>query len=282
MDFLQNVNNLDLPEFAGSDIIDPASGKNNVIEAATEQKQYGWFPFRKRPERNVMNWLHRLTFRQLEWFKNTFIPEVDAAFFDHEGRIDTVEEEIYGTDKLMDRVGTLESDLNDPDTGLKAKVSTIEGQINDTPGGILNRLDLLEDITPVSIPLTVSNVYFSVEAHFTAEAYRQAGLVILHLPHITGAMTSEGSIRAAFDGGIPAILLALKLSSQNISFPVEVYSGSKNRTGRLTIVEASDYITIQFPSDIGDFGSNFFQGEVVGMREGVYIYRAYVEPIPPP
>lgn len=61
-----------LPEFAVDNAVDPDSGKNNVIEPGTEQKSKGWFPFRKRPERNILNWLHRKTYEWLKHYDDTY------------------------------------------------------------------------------------------------------------------------------------------------------------------------------------------------------------------
>lgn len=78
-----------LPEFASSNtlVTDPTSGKLNVIEPAAEQKLNGWVPFRKRPERSVLNWLHRYTYKGLKYWKDTFFPAVDAGMKDHDNKI---------------------------------------------------------------------------------------------------------------------------------------------------------------------------------------------------
>lgn len=76
-----------IPEFAKEDLTDPTTGLNNVLEPETDQKKWGWFPFRKRPGRRVMNWLHRHTYLNFDFVKNNFFPEVDAGLHDHEDRI---------------------------------------------------------------------------------------------------------------------------------------------------------------------------------------------------
>ena len=70
-----------LPEFATNDVVDPLSGENNVVEPGASQKSFGWFPFRKKPERNIMNWLHRLTYVQLHYWAITFYNLIDGAMF---------------------------------------------------------------------------------------------------------------------------------------------------------------------------------------------------------
>lgn len=70
-----------LPEFAKTTgVIDPTSGEQNVVEPVNDAKLYGWIPFRKRPERNVFNWLHHWTWKQLDWLKNSLFSEIDTKF----------------------------------------------------------------------------------------------------------------------------------------------------------------------------------------------------------
>lgn len=78
-----------LPEFATDDVVDPTTGKNNVEEAETNQKVAGWFPFRKRPERQVMNWLHRWTYKNLKYWKDTFFPACDEVIYELKNGIKT-------------------------------------------------------------------------------------------------------------------------------------------------------------------------------------------------
>jgi len=86
-----------LPEFATDNVVDPLSGKNNVVSPSADQKSFGWFPFRKRPERGVMNWLHRSTYQCIDFLQNTFYPAVDFALEGIDGRVTTLESEIGGT-----------------------------------------------------------------------------------------------------------------------------------------------------------------------------------------
>ena len=92
-DFLGIADDLpdQIPEFAKDDIVDLTSGKNNVQDPHPDQKSYGWFPFRKRPERGVMNWLHRHTYRCINFLQNSFYPACDAALEDLDGRVDWLE-----------------------------------------------------------------------------------------------------------------------------------------------------------------------------------------------
>lgn len=82
-----------LPEFATDNVVDPTSGVNNVVEPSSEQKQYGWFPFRKRPERNVFNWLFRHIYNQLHWLNHDWFYAVDAFCAGTLPRLETLEHE---------------------------------------------------------------------------------------------------------------------------------------------------------------------------------------------
>jgi len=64
----------DLPEFATDDLVDPTSGDNNVIEPATNDKKWGWYPYKRKPNRGVMNWLARLTYLWLGWLEQELSP----------------------------------------------------------------------------------------------------------------------------------------------------------------------------------------------------------------
>jgi len=57
----------DLPQWATSNIVDPVSGQNNVLEPPPEKKTDGWNRLEK-PARNWFNWLGRLTYNWLNWF----------------------------------------------------------------------------------------------------------------------------------------------------------------------------------------------------------------------
>ena len=80
-----------LPEFAKLDITDDTSLMSNVLEPETSQKNYGWYPFRKRPGRRVMNWLHRHTYNMCKFIKDDFFPEVDGILDSVDGRLDMLE-----------------------------------------------------------------------------------------------------------------------------------------------------------------------------------------------
>lgn len=67
-----------LPEFATQDLVDPTSTKNNVVEPSQSFKDYGWHPFRVRPIRNVMNWLHRHTYLWLKYIDDELEPTVTS------------------------------------------------------------------------------------------------------------------------------------------------------------------------------------------------------------
>lgn len=69
-----------LPEFATQDLIDPTSGQNNVVEPNQALKDNGWNPFRVRPIRNVMNWLHRHTYTWLKYLDEEFVPDTENLY----------------------------------------------------------------------------------------------------------------------------------------------------------------------------------------------------------
>ena len=55
-----------LPEWASSNVVDPVSGQNNVLEPPPEKKTNGWNRLEK-PARNWFNWLGRVTHDWLAW-----------------------------------------------------------------------------------------------------------------------------------------------------------------------------------------------------------------------
>ena len=56
-----------LPQWAESDVVDPISGQNNVLEPPTEKQDEGWDRL-EFPPRQWFNWLARYTYRWLSWF----------------------------------------------------------------------------------------------------------------------------------------------------------------------------------------------------------------------
>lgn len=81
---LLTPNVIDLPKFAEQDVIDGLTGQNNVVPAIVADEDFGWHPARRRPERNVMNWLHRFTYRQLRHMKEVFQPEVEQCLVNND------------------------------------------------------------------------------------------------------------------------------------------------------------------------------------------------------
>lgn len=77
-------NTIDLPKFADQDVIDGLTGQNNVVPAIVADQDFGWHPSRRRPERNVMNWLHRQTYLQVKHMKEVFQPEVEACLVNND------------------------------------------------------------------------------------------------------------------------------------------------------------------------------------------------------
>lgn len=58
----------ELPTWAAQDQIDPVSGQNNVLTPPVQQQQYGWQRLAF-PPRNWFNWLGRLTYQWLQYFR---------------------------------------------------------------------------------------------------------------------------------------------------------------------------------------------------------------------
>lgn len=58
----------EIPEWASADVVDPISGQNNVLEPPPEKKMEGWARL-EFPPRNWFNWLGRLTYQWIDWFK---------------------------------------------------------------------------------------------------------------------------------------------------------------------------------------------------------------------
>jgi len=94
-----------IPKFADFDLTDPTSGQPNVSTPTEAQQNYGWHPFRQRPARGIMNWLHRHTYRGLYWLLNDFYRAVDEGMFLLDGRITAMEPNIRREN------GTIEASL---------------------------------------------------------------------------------------------------------------------------------------------------------------------------
>jgi len=56
-----------IPEWAISDVVNPTSGQNNVVEPTAPQKNLGW-DFKEKPPRQYFNWLQRLNYLWITWF----------------------------------------------------------------------------------------------------------------------------------------------------------------------------------------------------------------------
>lgn len=61
------------PRWATTDVVDPTSGQNNVVEPSTSKKDTGWDRHEK-PERQFFNWQARFTYEWIDWFDGTTIP----------------------------------------------------------------------------------------------------------------------------------------------------------------------------------------------------------------
>lgn len=66
-----------LPEFATTDSTDPTSGINNVTEPVQSFKDFGWNPFRVRPNRSNFNWLHRWTYNWIKYVDEELTEQVN-------------------------------------------------------------------------------------------------------------------------------------------------------------------------------------------------------------
>lgn len=115
------------PEFAKSDLVDPTSGKNNVVEPSSNLKDYGWNPMRIRPARNIMNWLHRHTYECIKWCMDTLYPTVDQAFFDLDARVNAMEPNIRRFNGYLNASLYLDRDDLNPLLGWQAGSPDSEG-----------------------------------------------------------------------------------------------------------------------------------------------------------
>lgn len=60
-----------IPEFATTDIVDPTTGENNVIEPSAGKKASGW-NYLEKPARNYFNWIHRFNYLWINYFNQFF------------------------------------------------------------------------------------------------------------------------------------------------------------------------------------------------------------------
>jgi len=89
----------EVPEWAVNNVVDPVSGQNNVLEPPPEKKLEGWARL-EFPPRNWFNWLARLAYQWIEWFKQQ---EEQAVVTDGNGAglfvTDTALITLYAVDK---------------------------------------------------------------------------------------------------------------------------------------------------------------------------------------
>lgn len=211
-----------LPEHAKSNLVDPSSGKNNVIEAPVDQKEYGFYPVGKKPNRSYTNWLFRQTYRYLLWLKETFFVEVDNLLEQHQTRIEALEPTVDGhTTQITGldiRLDTAESTIDNHEARLDivepaivniandlatvaGEVDTLQGQV----GGFDSRLDILEDISPVTIPAYVPAGEFTVRYDFNLLAWKSSGMTFIHFPSVRKE-TANNELNILFES-FPDILL---------------------------------------------------------------------------
>lgn len=60
-----------IPEFATTDVVDPTTGENNVVEPSAGKKLTGW-NYLEKPARNYFNWLHRFNYLWIDYFNQFF------------------------------------------------------------------------------------------------------------------------------------------------------------------------------------------------------------------
>jgi hypothetical protein len=65
-----------LPAWATLDVVDPTSGKNNVVEPSLTIKNRGW-DFKEKPPRQWWNWLGRITSAWITWLSQWFTGAVN-------------------------------------------------------------------------------------------------------------------------------------------------------------------------------------------------------------
>jgi hypothetical protein len=68
------------PDFALTDVVDPTTGENNVIEPTNDYKQYGWYPAGMKPKRGFMNWIHRKTAEYLQFITDEVVPGLNSSY----------------------------------------------------------------------------------------------------------------------------------------------------------------------------------------------------------
>lgn len=68
---------LEIPKFAENDVADGVSGKNNVLAPTPGEQNSGWIPAGMFLKRNILNWLHRWTYRWLKYVDEELSQQVD-------------------------------------------------------------------------------------------------------------------------------------------------------------------------------------------------------------
>ena len=111
------------PDFAMTDVTDPASGQPNVIEPAAGKKSDGWV-YNEKPPRQYFNWMQRLNSLWIRWvddyITNTLsgiLSGINSILSSHTTSINTLNTEVgkltnWDTDHTVRVTNTITSTTN--------------------------------------------------------------------------------------------------------------------------------------------------------------------------
>jgi len=68
-----------IPNWATTDVVDPTSGQNNQVEPAVGVRATGFVPLNKKPERQFINWLHKLSGDWITYFDSVVDQDVTTT-----------------------------------------------------------------------------------------------------------------------------------------------------------------------------------------------------------
>jgi len=64
--------------WAQTDVIDPTTGQNNKVASTTDQQNFGWYPYRKKPTRNVSNYNQYANGLWQSWLDTEIEPQLQV------------------------------------------------------------------------------------------------------------------------------------------------------------------------------------------------------------
>lgn len=165
------------PEWATSDIVDPSSGQNNVIEPTSGKKTTGWLR-NEIPPRQFFNWLARKTNQWLEYLDDQR-SILDTRMTNYENNYSTLQSQITSNDSdissLQSTVSTNVSDIsninsqlilaNDSNQGFVSYKNYIAISLAITGGTYTFQISRIDNIVIVSGKfVTTSSAPFSAVA----------------------------------------------------------------------------------------------------------------------